>query len=162
MSEIILGIGDYGASRTPGGRVKTFALGSCVAAILQDPRNGAVGMVHVALPDSSINEAKARQRPGYFADLGLPLLVQEMVRLGSPANGRGLVVKLVGGASIMDHNETFNIGKRNVLALKKHLWAYGLGPLAEDVGGNYSRTVSVFVDTGKVLVTCPGRGQWEV
>jgi len=62
----------------------------------------------------------------------------------------------------MDPNNTFNIGKRNVLALKKHLWAYGLGPLAEDVGGNHSRTVSVFVDTGKVVVNCPGRGQWEV
>jgi len=162
MSQTILGIGDYGAAKHPGGEVKTFALGSCVAAILIDPRTKAVGMVHVALPDSSINETKARQRPGYFADLGLPLLIQEMARLGSPANGRGLVVKLVGGASIMDHNDTFNIGKRNVLALKKHLWAYGLGPLAEDVGGNHSRTVSVFVDTGKVIVNCPGRGQWEV
>jgi chemotaxis protein CheD len=162
MSEIILGIGDYGAAKNPGGVVKTFALGSCVAAIVLDPRTNAVGMVHVALPDSSINEAKARQKPGYFADLGLSLLIQEMTRLGSPANGRGLVVKLVGGASIMDNNNTFNIGKRNVLAIKKHLWAYGLGPVAEDVGGNHSRTVAVFADTGKVIVNCPGRGQWEV
>lgn len=162
MSEIILGIGDYGAAKSPGSVVKTFALGSCVAAILRDPRTNAVGMVHVALPDSSINAAKAKQRPGYFADLGLPLLLREMAKLGSPANGRGLIVKLVGGASIMDHNETFNIGKRNVLAIKKYLWAYGLGPLAEDVGENYSRTVSVAVDTGKVVVSCPGRGQWEV
>jgi chemotaxis protein CheD len=162
MSDIILGIGDFGASNTPGSSVKTFALGSCVAVVLLDPRNRAVGMVHIALPDSSINEAKGRERPGYFADLGLPLLLQEMTRFGATAKGRGLIVKLVGGASIMDHNDTFNIGKRNVLAIKKILWSFGMGAVAEDVGGNHSRTVSVAVDTGKVLVSCPGRGQWEV
>lgn len=162
MKDLILGIGDFGATNTSGAVVKTFALGSCVAVILLDPKNRAVGMVHIALPDSSINEAKGRERPGYFADLGLPLLLQEMTRFGSPANGRGLIVKLVGGASIMDHNDTFNIGKRNLLAIKKILWSYGMGALAEDVGGNHSRTVSVGVDTGKVVVNCPGRGQWEV
>jgi chemotaxis protein CheD len=162
MSDIILGIGDFGASNTPGSLVKTFALGSCVAVVLLDPKNRAVGMVHIALPDSSINEAKGRERPGYFADLGLPLLLQEMTRYGSAAKGRGLIVKLVGGASIMDNNDTFNIGKRNVLAIKKILWSFGMGAVAEDVGGNHSRTVSVAVNTGKVLVTCPGRGQWEV
>jgi chemotaxis protein CheD len=162
MSDIILGIGDFGASNTPGSLVKTFALGSCVAVVLLDPKNRAVGMVHIALPDSSINEAKGRERPGYFADLGLPLLLQEMIRYGSAARGRGLTVKLVGGASIMDNNDTFNIGKRNVLAIKKILWSFGMGAVAEDVGGNHSRTVSVSVNTGKVLVSCPGRGQWEV
>ncbi|MEZ4598817.1 MAG: chemotaxis protein CheD [Syntrophotaleaceae bacterium] len=162
MKDIILGIGDYGASNSPGSTVKTFALGSCVAVIVLDPKTHTVGMVHVALPDSSINEAKGRERPGYFADLGVPLLLKEMTRCGAPSNGRGLVVKLVGGASIMDHSETFNIGKRNVLAIKKMLWSFGMGPLAEDVGGNHSRTVTVAVDTGKVVVSCPGRGQWEV
>ena len=162
MKDIILGIGDFGASNTSGSTVKTFALGSCVAVIFLDPKNRAVGMVHIALPDSSINEAKARERPGYFVDLGVPLLLKEMARYGSPVNGRGLVVKLVGGASIMDHNDTFNIGKRNVLAIKKILWTHGMGAVAEDVGGNHSRTVTVAVDSGKVTVTCPGRGQWEV
>jgi chemotaxis protein CheD len=162
MKDIILGIGDFGASSTPGSSVKTFALGSCVAVVILDPKNRVVGMVHIALPDSSINEAKGRERPGYFADLGVPLLLKEMARHGSPANGRGLTVKLVGGASIMDHNDTFNIGKRNVLAIKKILWSFSMGAVAEDVGGNHSRTVSVAVNTGKVVVTCPGRGQWEV
>ncbi len=162
MKDLILGIGDFGATNTSGATVKTFALGSCVAVILLDPKNRAVGMVHIALPDSSINEAKGRERPGYFANLGMPLLLQEMTRFGSSANGRGLIVKLVGGASIMDHNDTFNIGKRNLLAIKKILWSYGMGALAEDVGGNHSRTVTVAVDTGKVVVNCPGRGQWEV
>lgn len=162
MADIILGIGDFGASKTPGTLVKTFALGSCVAVVLLDPKTRAVGMIHVALPDSNINKDRAAERPGYFADTGMPLLLKQMTDLGSSPNGRGMIVKLVGGAQIMDNNETFNIGKRNVLAIKKILWSKGMGAVAEDVGENYSRTVAVSVDTGQITISCPGRGKWNL
>lgn len=162
MNSMILGIGDIGASATHGTVIKTFALGSCVAVVLLDPANRSVGMIHIALPDSTINQDKAKSLPGYFADTGLPVLFREMTKTGSQPNGRGLKVKLIGGASIMDKNDTFNIGKRNVLAIKKILWAHGLGALAEDVGGNHSRTVAVSVDTGRITISCPGRGEWNI
>ena len=159
---IVLGIGDFGASNTQGATVKTYALGSCVAVVLLHPPTRTVGMVHIALPESSINPAKVKERPGYFADTGLPLLLREMAKFGCDPRGKGLYVKLAGGASIMDQNETFNIGKRNVLAVKKILWSFGLGAVAEDVGGNYSRTVSVSVNTGQVILTSPGRPDWKL
>ena len=162
MSQIILGIGDLGASNTPGTLLKTFALGSCVGLVLLDPKTRTVGMAHIALPESRINPQKAKERPGYFADTAIPLLLKEMARHGAPPQGRGLIVKLAGGASIMDPNETFNIGKRNLLAIKRILWAHGLGAVAEDVGGNFSRTLSVGVDTGEIIISCPGRGQWTL
>lgn len=162
MSQIILGIGDLGATNTPGTEVKTFALGSCVAVILLDPKTHTIGMVHVALPDSKVNPDKSRTLPGYFADSGIPALLREMTKRGCHPKGRGMVVKLVGGAAVMGKNDIFNIGKRNVLAIKKILWGHGMGALAEDVGSNHSRTVSVAVNTGEVLVSCPGRGQWKV
>jgi len=162
MSDLVLGIGDFGASKTNGAKVKTFALGSCVAVVLLDPKTRTVGMIHIALPESKINPAKVRERPGYFADTGLPLLLERMAAVSGNGNTRTYVVKLAGGASIMDPNDTFNIGKRNVLAAKKILWAHGMGPVAEDVGANYSRTVAVSVDTGEVLISCPGRGQWKI
>ena len=162
MSDIVLGIGDLGASNTANSVVKTFALGSCVSAIFLDPKTHTVGMVHIALPDSSINLDKCRERPGYFADTGIPALLKEMARLGCPANGRGMIIKLAGGAAVMNRNDTFNIGKRNVLAVKKILWTMGMGPVAEDVGGNISRTVSVAVNTGEITIYSPGRGQWQI
>ncbi|ABA88450.1 protein glutamine deamidase and protein glutamate methylesterase CheD associated with MCPs of class 36H [Syntrophotalea carbinolica DSM 2380] len=162
MSDLILGIGEYGVSKTPGSMVKTYALGSCVAVTMYEPNLKIAGMVHVALPESKLNTAKGEQCPGYFADLGVPLLFKEMVRLGCHARGRGLVVKMLGGAAVMAGNDTFNIGKRNILAVKKILWKLGMGPVAEDVGANYSRTVSLHVDTGLVNVSCPGRGQWQI
>lgn len=162
MAQVILGVGDYGASCQPGEDVKTFALGSCVSVILLDPKTRTVGMVHVALPDSSINKAKAQEKPGYFADTGIPALLQTMSKFGCDKRGKGLVVKLCGGANVMDTNDTFQIGKRNALAIKKILWAYGLGAISEDLGGNFSRTVSISVETGQVTLSSPGRPNWQL
>jgi len=162
MGLIVLGVGDFGASKTGGDVVKTYALGSCVAVILMDPKTRTVGMVHVALPDSSINPSKVKSRPGYFADTGITWLLKEMEKLGSHPKGKGMIVKLAGGAKIMDPNDTFSIGKRNVLSVKKILWSYGLGAIAEDVGENYSRTVAVSVDTGEILLSSPGRPDWKI
>jgi len=162
MSNVILGVGEFGASRTAGDIVKTFALGSCVAVILMCPKTRTVGMVHVALPESKINLEKVKTRPGYFADTGIPALLKQMADMGCDPRGRGFIVKLAGGAKIMDPNNTFNIGKRNALAIKKVLWKYALGPVAEDIGSTYSRTVSVSVSSGEVILSSPGRGEWKL
>lgn len=162
MSNIILGVGEFGASNNPADTVKTFALGSCVAVVLMCPKTRTVGMVHVALPESKINPDKVKTKPGYFADTGIPALIEQMAKMGCDPKGRGFIVKLAGGAKIMDPNSTFNIGKRNALAVKKVLWKYGLGPVAEDLGATYSRTVSVAVATGEIILSSPGRGDWKL
>jgi len=88
--------------------------------------------------------------------------LEEMAKLGCNPRGQGMIVKLCGGANVMDPNDTFNIGKRNALAVKKLLWRYGMGAVSEDLGGNFSRTVSVFVDTGDVVLSSPGRPDWKI
>ena len=159
---LMLGVGDFGATNAAGEVVKTMALGSCVAVVMLHPKTRSVGMVHVALPDSSINKDRARERPGYFADTGLPALMREMIRLGCNRQGRDLIIKMAGGARVMDPQNTFNIGKRNILAIKKLLWQQGLGAVAEDVGGKISRTVAVEVDTGRMILSSAGRPNWEL
>ena len=160
MGQIILGVGDYGASNTPGEDVKTFALGSCVSVIFLDPKTRTVGMAHIALPDSSINKAKATEKPGYFADTAIPALLLQMTKFGCDKRGKGMVVKLCGGANVMDTNDTFQIGKRNALAIKKILWSYGMGAVSEDLGKNYSRTVSISVSAGQITLSSPGKPNW--
>jgi len=152
-----LGIGEYGVVNKPGDVIKTHALGSCVAIIMLDPATRSVGMVHVALPESKVHPDRAKKLPGYFADTAIPALLEEMRSHGAAQNLRKLIVKLTGGANVMDRNNTFNIGKRNVLAIKKGLWSERMGAVAEDVGGNISRTVTVAINDGKVVVTSPGR-----
>lgn len=162
MKQLVIGIGELAACKESGAVIKTFALGSCIAVILFSPTTRTAGMVHVALPDSKINPEKTRELPGYFADTGIPKLLREMAAIGNRPDGKGLIVKLIGGASVMDPNDVFSIGKRNLLAIRKILWGHGLGAIAEDVGGNFSRTVALDVSTGAVSVFCPGRGQWQV
>ena len=162
MKQKILGVGDFGATCEAGGSLKTFALGSCVAVILLDPKRKAIGMVHVALPRSDTNPARAKEKPGYFAGTGIEALFEQMARLGCDPKGHGMVVKLVGGARVLDMDATFDIGHKNALAVKKHLWKLGLGPVAEDIGGTRSRTVEIEVDTGCVKVSSSTGETWGI
>ena len=157
MQNIIIGVGGIGCSNTKNDILKTYALGSCIAVILIDLKHGITGMVHIALPNSQINPQKARSLPGYFADTGIPALLSLMAAKGCDKKGRGIIVKLAGGACVLDTNHTFDIGKRNLLAIKKILWANHMGSLVEEIGGNHSRTVSVSINSKDVLITSYGR-----
>jgi len=161
MAQIIVGVGEYAVTNQPGDVVKTFALGSCVAMIVLAPRIRAVGMVHIALPESKLGNGKENNLPGYFADTAIPVVLDNFRKLGI-ANNRDLIIKLAGGASMMDPQGYFNIGKRNVLAIRKILWQYKLGAIAEDIGQNFSRTVRVEVDTGLVYLSSPNREEWQL
>lgn len=153
-----VGIGDLWVSQGDE-EIKTYALGSCVALVVWDSAIKAGGMVHIALPEGQINLDKAREKPGYFADTGLPVLFSELKKAG--ANRKTCWVKLIGGASILDENNTFDIGRRNALAVKKYLWKIGLTLTAEDIGGTISRTVSLVVPTGELLIT-NGNQRWTL
>jgi chemotaxis protein CheD len=159
LSQIHVGIGGYQTSDDPADEIKTFALGSCVAVITYDSQRKMAGLIHIALPDSSVNAKKAKETPGYFVDTGLPPFLD--AALGNSGHGAGTRIKVIGGSNIMDENHLFDIGKRNVLAIKKYLWKKRLGIIAEETGGAISRTVSVCVATGKVVVSSKGK-TWEL
>lgn len=161
MSFLYVGIGEYAVSKDITQVIKTMGLGSCVSILLYEQTQRIAGLIHIALPDSSINPKRAENKPGSFADTGIPAFLKEMRRAGWDGKSR-LIIKLAGGASIMDPNNTFNIGKRNILSIKKILWGYRLGAIAEDIGGFISRTVSLNVGDGKVTISSPGRGEWDL
>ena len=161
MATIIVGIGEYAVSSQPGIVIKTLALGSCVAIIVYAPKFSAAGMAHVALPDSSIGSDRTKTLPAYFADSAIPNLIGDFKKLGITKSS-DLQIKLTGGAAIMDPNGTFNIGKRNVLAIRKILWKYRLGARKEDVGKDFSRSVKILVDTGVVTISSPRKGEWNI
>jgi chemotaxis protein CheD len=102
------------------------------------------------LPESSLDRSKAEANPYMFADTGIPLLFRQAYSAG--ADKKRLVVKVVGGAQVVDDGGVFNIGKRNYLAVRKVLWKAGVLIHAEDVGGNESRTVRLEVGSGRFLM----------
>lgn len=159
MKTILLGIGDMGLSNIPGNVIKTLALGSCVAVVVLHPQTRTAGMIHVALPESKIDPEKSRERPGYFADTGITALLQRMKKKGCSGSDDCFVVKLAGGASMIDIDSKFNIGARNVSAVKKELRSRGMDISAEDIGGNFYRNVEVDVDQGSVNITSVNTGR---
>lgn len=160
MKAVPIGIGEMKVSNSVGDILRSYALGSCIGLVVLAPKQRAVGMIHIALPESKINQQLAKDQPGMFADTGVPFILREMARFGCQVDE--LVVKIAGGASVLDPEATFEIGKRNILAVKKTLWRYRLGPVAEDIGDVISRTMSVAVDTGIVTVASPKKGEWEI
>ncbi len=127
--------------------------------VIYDKLQKIAAMMHIALPASDINPDKAEQMPGYFVDTGIPCLLKEMKSRNSTK--RSIWIKLIGGSNIMDTSRRFDIGKRNVLAIKKLLWKYQLGTVAEDIGGEKSRTVSISVNSGEVLISS-GPNKWTL
>jgi len=148
----ILGLGELGTIDHPRDELKTYALGSCIGVVLIDRKSRVVGMAHVVMPDSSIDPERAARQPGRFADTAIPALIDAVRKKGG---GGKLVAKLTGGALISKANESYQIGKRNALAIKKLLWKHRIPALAEEVGGNISRTISVRI-SGTVKVQTPG------
>jgi len=151
MAQKVIGIGEWAFSDDPNDSIVTYALGSCVALIVMVQKRSMGAMAHIALPDSSVDPEKASVQPAYFADRAVACVLDEFACRGIIS--KEMVVKLVGGAQMLDPQGIFDIGRRNVLEIKKHLWQHFLAPLAEDVGGSVSRTVSLLIGEGKVVVS---------
>jgi chemotaxis protein CheD len=156
MPSIVIGVGDCQVSNDPEAVLVTYALGSCIAVVIHDPVSRVGGLLHYMLPESTIDMSKAQQRPYMFADTGIPLLFHNAYQLGAVKSR--LEVAVLGGAQVMDTSETFNIGKRNHLALRKIFWKAGVLVHHEEVGGTHSRTVRLEIDSGRVLLR---QGQTE-
>src|SRR5580692_6617224 len=74
MKEITVGLADCRISNDPASVLVTHALGSCVAVAIHDPVAGVAGLLHLMLPESALDPAKAAVRPYQFADTGIPLM----------------------------------------------------------------------------------------
>src|SRR5258708_965463 len=133
--------------------IVTYALGSCLGITIYDPAVGVGGMLHVMMPDSSIDPEKAQKNPFMFIDTGLPLLFQAAYHAG--AKKERIVIKVAGGGAWLggrDGDTRFQIGKRNFTKLRQILWKNGVFLNAHDVGGESSRTMTLDVGTGEVTL----------
>jgi chemotaxis protein CheD len=150
MPAVVVDIADLAVSADPQVTLVTYSLGSCIGVAIWDPQVHVGGLLHYMLPASELSPERARTNPGMFCDTGMPRLFRAAYELGAVKSR--LVVKIAGGAQLLDDNGMFNIGKRNYLALRKIFWKNGIMIGAEDVGRSISRTVKLDVGTGVVTV----------
>jgi chemotaxis protein CheD len=134
----------------PGQVLATYALGSCIGLAVHDAQAGVGGLLHFMLPDSSIGRDGRGENPWMFADTGIPRMLEQVCARG--ASKRRLTVRAAGGASMMDQENIFDIGRRNYLAMRKILWKAGVMVHGEAVGGIRSRTVRLEIGSGKFLI----------
>jgi chemotaxis protein CheD len=158
MTPISVGLGEFKASRNPEEVLVCYGLGSCVGVAFYDPVVCVGALVHVVLPDSGL--ARSVDVVGKFADTAVPAAVAEMLKLGGQV-GR-LSVRLAGGARMLQVaglNARLDIGARNLEAVRLALERCRLKVAAADTGGTYGRTMSLFIQAGRVTVRTAGRGE---
>jgi chemotaxis protein CheD len=160
MNTVVVGIGQCEASKDLDTTLITYALGSCIGVALFDPTVKIGGLLHVLLPEASLDPAKAALQPCLYADSGLMVLLDQCLKLG--ATKSRLRVWIAGGSAVMDSGGVFNIGKRNQLSMRKALWKAGLMIHGEDVGGTHSRTVRLELPDGRFWIRPGGAPEQEL
>lgn len=156
MSNMItIGIGDLKVCRAPDVLV-TYALGSCVGICLLDSVVKVGGLSHIMLPDSKASMSGS-QTPMKFADSAIPILIRQMEMMG--ASRSRMKAKIAGGATMFaTTSEKFNIGSRNVEAVKRVLMENRIPIMSEDTGLDYGRTQLFYPESGIMEIRAAAKG----
>ncbi len=155
--EVRVRVADY-TVRKGSNVLVTIGLGSCVAIALYDREAKVGGLAHILLPNPSMS--RETNNPAKFPQTIVPIMLQEMRRLGSLPTAR-ISAKIVGGASMFGQlvsGNGINVGERNVAATREVLAGAGIPLLADDTGLDYGRSVYFFLHDGRVEVRSLKKG----
>lgn len=159
FSRNVVDISDCRFSTDPDDCLITYALGSCIGVTAHDPVARIGALAHFMLPTGTLDPKKAGSSPFMFVDTGITAMLTELFRLG--VSKRRLVIKVAGGAALMDQQDRFRIGERNFAILRKFLWKNDLLIAAHDVGGAACRTLIFQIGSGAVHLKMANR-LWEL
>lgn len=153
--KLIAGLAEMIVTNNPNATLATYSLGSCLGVAVYDPVAHVGGLLHLMLPDSSIDPIKAAKQPGMFVDSGVPALFRLAYQFH--AEKHRMRIYVAGGAQIMDAAGHFNIGKRNCEAVAKLFAEHHLQVSAWEVGGLNNRSMYLNVKTGQVTLKVSGQ-----
>ncbi|MDR3563779.1 MAG: chemotaxis protein CheD [Negativicutes bacterium] len=161
MAELIkVGMADYKVGQNPFNLI-SYGLGSCIGIALYDPITKIGGLAHIMLPDST--QARSAENPAKFADTALPLMLDELQKLG--ASRAKITAKIAGGAQMFAFTNTTDImrvGERNAEAVRMVLKKLNIKLVADDTGGNYGRTVELILSSGIFRIKTIDKGEKEL
>jgi len=156
MVKRIVEIADMIISSDPNDILITYALGSCLGITVYAAKFKVGALLHVMLPQSSIDPKRSLKNPFMFIDTGLEKVFEEFKKRG--VSFKNMTVKVAGGASFKNagENDLFEIGRRNFNMLQKILLEKGVFLNAYDIGGTITRNISIDINSGDVLVKKEG------
>lgn len=143
------------------GTLSILGLGSCVAVVLYDETSRVGGLAHVLLPDPSYSRNSDKR--GRYASTAIPALVEEVVEAGAD-RGR-VTARLVGGACMFQEllpPDQPHLGARNIDAARQALARDGIAIVAEDVGGDFGRSIHFDLADGRLRVSSQAHGPVEL
>ncbi|MCP4708784.1 MAG: chemotaxis protein CheD, partial [Planctomycetes bacterium] len=117
---------------------------------LYDPKKKVGGMLHYLLPEQTDSGSSQQKSPLAYVNTGFEILLEKIKALTTVK--KRLIVKAVGGAQLLGQTNTMDIGQDNYQALLKVLKQHGMSLSAENVGGDYSRTAMLEIDSGNVTI----------
>jgi len=125
----------------------TTVLGSCIAVTLFSPSRRVGAICHAMLPWQRGDGEDLR-----YVDTAIMRIYRRMCELGGE---RDLVVKLFGGASILEGGEGENrqsIGRQNIASAEEVLARLRLSIISRDTGGGQGRKLLFCTRTGDVYL----------
>jgi len=135
----------------------TIGLGSCVAIVLYDSVAHVGGLAHVLLPSPALSRKDGNLAK--FPQTAVPRLLELMATAG--ASTRRMTGRLVGGASMfsgLSASGTIQMGERNVVASRQALHQAGIAIIGEATGGDFGRTVRLWVADGRLEISSVAHG----
>lgn len=155
-----VGIADLNVVKYPE-TIRTSGLGSCVGVVLYDETKKIAGMVHIMLPDSSLDRS-GKMKHAKYADSGIYALMEKLKNEG--VRPLSLKAKIAGGSQMFKFgsNDTLRIGPRNVEAVKQELKRLSIPLLAEETGGSSGRTIEFNPETSMLSVRTVNKGTMEI
>lgn len=151
---INVGIADLKVGKSP--EVLRTTLGSCIGIVFYNPDKQIGALSHIMLAKDPTGKDLGKN-PLKYGETALPLLVKAMEELGCPMGSYS--ARIFGGASMFKGiNSSFlqNIGEQNILIVKEFLKANNIPILVEDIAGHDGRTISLYLDDGRVLLKKSG------
>jgi len=161
MRRIIrVGMADFKVCSPPN-LISTLGLGSCLGVVLYDSDKQICGLAHVMLPDSRrVLKIDNRMK---FVDTCLHDMYTEMLKRG--ARREQMVAKIAGGAKMFSFdssNEFLNIGEQNQNAVKEKIAEWSIPITAEDIGMDYSRSITFDPANGELHIRAVGKGEYII
>ena len=123
--------------------LSAYGVGSCVVITLHDDENQIGGLAHCLLPFG--DPQSLRYPKGAITEM-----IKQMRGLGAHQNK--INAKIIGGATMFEGFEKHAIGKRNVTQTRKELDQLNIAITAEDVFGNWGRSIFFNVASGEIKV----------
>ncbi|HEY3325192.1 MAG TPA: chemotaxis protein CheD [Planctomycetota bacterium] len=151
--QVRVGVGELYVSRNSNEILTTYGLGSCVAVAAYDGAACVGGLAHIQLSEPRGPADREAESVWAYAEYGVPELISQMYSAG--ATRQRLNIALAGGAIVADPDRYFQIGRKNILAVKRVLWQHGLIPSRQALGGTHWRTVKLHVSTGRISIQSP-------